>query len=464
MKKILSIILTLVLVCCIAFECSTQSSAAFGIDDAILVGTVALDLLSLGITFHSASQFVQSDTFKTLCNSISHDIDQGIRVVKRNGKLFFATAKMVWNDIVNWVKGKFKPGQTVTFNVDTPVESHPQTLTLADGTVVPWAGWMNAPFFIYRVQSSNNVWGVYTSGANPGVNYNSGGKLYRILCTGRGKLYLTQFLDGSWQPVVERSMTYGITYKDETGSFADINLPSVAGNDTAAAMQYRTMGRTKDNGTPTEEEPPDIIPPVGEIVPVPVTASSDATYYPGAVDSPTQTISDDEEILIPVPDNMIVEAGTIAETITTDPAVIGNTIADTIPAEVNPHVLTDLETVDNTVGEIIADTPAAEIPDADVNNPDADIATANKFRLPKSFLEGFPFSIPYSVYVGIQTLVSDPQVPTFNVPFSIPRLGISENVEIDLTQWNPVARLCRALLSLVWVAGLAMACSKFLKR
>lgn len=67
----------------------------FGVDDAILIGTVALDLLSLGITFHSAAEFVQSDTFKTLCNSISHDIDQGIRVVKRNGKLFFRNCKNV---------------------------------------------------------------------------------------------------------------------------------------------------------------------------------------------------------------------------------------------------------------------------------------------------------------------------------------------------------------------------------
>lgn len=370
---------------------------------------------------------------------------------------------MLWNDIVNWVKGKFEPGETKTFYVDTHIEAHPQTLTLSDGTVVPWAQWMDYPFFIYRVQSSNNVWAVYTTGANPGVNYANGGKLYRIWCTGIGKMYLIQFLNGSWQTPIEREMTYGLTYKGETGSFVDINLTNVSVNDTATAIQYRTMERVIDNGTPTEERPPNIIPPVGEIVPVPVTATSDAVYYPGAVDSPTQTIADGEEILIPVPDNMIVEAGTASESITTDPAVIGNSIADTVPEVVKPYVLTDSGVVGDTVGDIIADTPAAEIPDADVNNPEADIETANKFRLPRSFLEGFPFSIPYSIYAGLKSFVADPQAPVFDFPFKIPGV-VDDNVHIDLSDWNPVARLCRALLSLVWLAGLALACHKFIKR
>ena len=257
-------------------------------------------------------------------------------------------------------------------------------------------------------------------------------------------------------------MNYGLNYKGETGSYYVLNFGSHVGADQDSFYLYRTMQRTTSSGTAIETAPPETVPDEEETTTASVTAQCDATYFPGAVDAPTTVIQEGEQILIEVPSEMVVDANTSNPTLTTNIDTIGQTLSTVTPADVHPKVLTNTGAQTGTIEGIISDTPVGEM-QGDANTA-SDIETANKFRLPKSFLEGFPFSIPYSVYCGIQSFVADPQAPVFTIPFSIPRLGIEESMEIDLTQWNPVARLCRALLSLVWVAGLAMACGKFIKR
>lgn len=460
MKRLLSVLLVVVITLSIWFQCSITSSAIAGVDDVVVLG-VCLDLLALGISIHSVEQFCQSQHFADFCRDIGNHIDSGISTMRRNGRLFVATTKLAWQDLCNWVKSKFHAGdQNKSITFDSTVETNPDTITLNNGNTVPWADWMDNPFFVYTVPATGNTWGIITTGENPGVNI--GTRLYRVWCTGRGKIRFYKLVNGAWDTPIEYDMHYGSTYKGVAGSFYDIQLASSAGNTTANATQFRTMELVNDSGDAIESSPPNNVPDEYEPTPAVVVASSDPIYFPGAVDAPAEVIEDNDLILIPVPDNLITESVPGTPDLTTSLPDIAHTVAETAPADVKTYVYNNYNTtIVNSPSDVIADTPAIEIPGGNV---ETDIETANKFRLPKSFLEGFPFSIPYSIYVGIQSFVAEPQAPVFNFPFTIPALGLNQDIVIDLNQWNAVARLCRALLSVVWVAGLAMVCSRFIKR
>ena len=283
--------------------------------------------------------------------------------------------------------------------------------------------------------------------------------LVQVLCVGYGTLSRYDLVDSSWSHNWTVNMTYGASYKGKTGSLYNLQFSGVDASSDSFYL-YRTIERTTTSGTSLETAPPQSVPDVEESTTATVTATSDPVYYPGAVDSPAEVIQQGEQILIRVPEEMVVDGNTSNPSITTDIDTIGQTLAGLTPSDVKPQVLTQTASLGATVDEIIADTPEAEIP----GNAESDIETANKFILPRSFLEGFPFSIPYSIYLGLQTFIADPEAPHFELPFSIPRLGIEEKVDLDLSQFNPLARVCRAFLSLVWVAGLAMAVNAWIKR
>lgn len=459
MKKVLSVALVLVLVASIAFECSVSSSAIAGVDDIVVIG-VCLDLLALGVSIHSVSNFCKSQAFNDFCRDIGQHVDSGISAVKRAGKLFVATSKLAWQDITNWVKNKIHPGETQEVEFET--ESEPTTLMLADGTAVPYALFMEHPFLIYHARNGNYI-AFDCTGNNAGVEIKM--LTLQFYCTGHGTVSRYDLINGEWNNISTTTMSYGLSYMDTIGSVYNVNFGSQYVDIRPEEFwQYRTINRITDNqGTIQTAYPPAQTVPEGESTAT-ITVTSDENVYPGAVNSPAEVIEDGETVMIEVPAEMIVEAGTVNEAITTDREVIGNVVSEMVVSDVNPRILTNSNSAGAVVDDVIANTPESVIPQEDVNNPDLDIETANKFRLPRSFLEGFPFSIPYSIYVGIQSFVAEPVAPRFDIPFAIPRLGIDENMVLDLSQFSPLARLCRALLSLVWVAGLAMACSKFIKR
>ena len=127
MKKIISLLLVCIIVFSIAFQCATTSYAIAGVDDVVVLG-VCLDLVALGVSINSVSSFCKSDAFHDFCTDIGNHIDSGISAVKRNGKLFIATAKLAWQEMCGWVKNKIHPGETQEVEFET--ETTPSTLTL----------------------------------------------------------------------------------------------------------------------------------------------------------------------------------------------------------------------------------------------------------------------------------------------------------------------------------------------
>lgn len=462
-KRISCIFLVLVLCFSVCFQCAVTSHAVFGVDDALLIGAICLDLAACGVTIYSVSQFVQSDTFADFTHQLGADIDEKISLVKRNGELFFATSKLGWFMITNWVKNHFSGAtEDRTIEFETSASTSPEFVILADGTTVPWGPFMENPFFIYRGGTSGNIFCYWCTGNPEDTGITIATRLITMYSVGQKQNGFAKIVNGQWQADSPTNMRTGATVKGQAGCQTVLQFDQNTHPERDGFFLFRTI-EVWVTAAQGEINPnfgdPDVIQDGSASATAQVDMHSDGLKYPGAVDSPTTTIKDGEKVLVKVPEGMVVDDGTGNPTLTTNAETVGQVIADTTVAEVDAKVLTTELTDAEIVDQIIEDTPVQEIS----GNAQADIETANKFRLPKSFLEGFPFSIPYSIFVGIKSFVAEPQAPVFDLPFVINRLGINETVNIDLNRFSPLARLCRSFLSIVWVVGLALGSYKLIK-
>ena len=73
--------------------------------------------------------------------------------------------------------------------------------------------------------------------------------------------------------------------------------------------------------------------------------------------------------------------------------------------------------------------------------------TANKAK------EKFPTSVPWDVAMVVNAMSADPKEPVFVLPVKVTRLGIDEEIKIDLStgEWEKLAKACRYMLSLLFI-------------
>lgn len=73
--------------------------------------------------------------------------------------------------------------------------------------------------------------------------------------------------------------------------------------------------------------------------------------------------------------------------------------------------------------------------------------TANKAK------EKFPTSVPWDVAMVVNAMSADPKEPVFVLPVKITRLGIDEEIKVDLStgEWEKLAKACRYMLSLLFI-------------
>lgn len=65
--------------------------------------------------------------------------------------------------------------------------------------------------------------------------------------------------------------------------------------------------------------------------------------------------------------------------------------------------------------------------------------------------EHFPTSIPWDLLAIFTVLKADPVCPSYDVPFSIPALGVDEIISIDLSKFEELSRISRAFLSVLFL-------------
>lgn len=65
--------------------------------------------------------------------------------------------------------------------------------------------------------------------------------------------------------------------------------------------------------------------------------------------------------------------------------------------------------------------------------------------------EHFPTSIPWDLIAIFTLFCAEPVAPSYDVPFSIPALGIHETISIDLTEFEMLSKISRSLLSVLFI-------------
>lgn len=101
--------------------------------------------------------------------------------------------------------------------------------------------------------------------------------------------------------------------------------------------------------------------------------------------------------------------------------------------------------------DIVAAVQAIPAAIADVFSPPA---ISDEYMI--SLSDFFPFCLPFDIYDLLSALAADPQAPVFEWTIAVPRWGISHDIEIDLSEWDDIARLFRTFELGAFVLGLAL--------
>lgn len=433
------------------------ANAVFAVDDVLLASAVILNLAAVGITVYNVGQFVNSPVFHEMVDAIGWSIERDIEMVETAGKAFVTLGPIAWRSFANWCKEKFG-GKTGRVDLDFELQGIPNEITLLDGNTVPYNNFMSNPFILLP-KTGGGYFGYYlqrgADDAECGVYI--GSHLLQFYTQGTGKVNRVDFINDAWTLGTLTNMQYGITYKGATGSVYSVNFAQNY-EITADKIKYRTIEAVFTNGTVDTQwgEKNDI----HQATTVTQAFDVDADRMIDAVDGPAGTIANGAKVLTEIPQELVtVDATTGEKTLVTNEVVVREVFETVNVEEVRSVVQATDTTVEGVVDDVITDTPSNSLTGEGDN-----IEIANKFKLPKSFLEGFPFSIPYSVFIGMKSFIAEPKAPVFDIPFKYPKIGLDYEMHIDLAQFNALARLARAFLAFVWVAGLAVGCNKFIKR
>lgn len=110
-------------------------------------------------------------------------------------------------------------------------------------------------------------------------------------------------------------------------------------------------------------------------------------------------------------------------------------------------------------GELEEAPPWEEAPTDTQNKPREN---TNRMKLSALWLSKFPFCIPWDLKQGVSQLLAPAEAPTFDIPFKNARLGINENIHIDLNEYDTVASVSRWFFSACWVIILIMLTKKMI--
>lgn len=156
------------------------------------------------------------------------------------------------------------------------------------------------------------------------------------------------------------------------------------------------------------------------------------------------------------------------------PSELADLISESLP-EVNPDLLPDYVgipaiTPDPGLDPIYFPYPDAhppiETPGVDPDpSPDPDpgtiTETVNIDDIVPDVVSGFsdisgtlktkfPFSLPWDLHYLLTGLASTPKTPVYYLPLVIERLGINETIVIDMSEFEGLSKLSRAMLSFIW--------------
>lgn len=115
-----------------------------------------------------------------------------------------------------------------------------------------------------------------------------------------------------------------------------------------------------------------------------------------------------------------------------------------------------VETTNTVIREIIQANDAV-IP-AEIDWPET-----QQWEVPNLVTTRFPFSIPWDLKRAFEMMAEEPEVPSFELPFVIESLNIDLSMTIDLSQFEPLARICRWFFMALFLLGLILSTRSLIK-
>lgn len=85
--------------------------------------------------------------------------------------------------------------------------------------------------------------------------------------------------------------------------------------------------------------------------------------------------------------------------------------------------------------------------------PDIPITTTPTYTA--DWTSVFPFCIPFDIFRFFELLSAKPEAPNFTWEYDI--LGVKGSLDIDLSTFDEIAQICRNMMDLIFIVGLAMA-------
>lgn len=75
----------------------------------------------------------------------------------------------------------------------------------------------------------------------------------------------------------------------------------------------------------------------------------------------------------------------------------------------------------------------------------------------------FPFCIPWDIYGMLNAFNAEPQAPHFEYPFQIPSINLDYTLDLDFSDFDPVAQTLRTVELIAFCVGLAILTSKVIR-
>lgn len=116
----------------------------------------------------------------------------------------------------------------------------------------------------------------------------------------------------------------------------------------------------------------------------------------------------------------------------------------------------DRVSLSDTTHSLVLDTDLADITDSTIADtyPDETIIYDDPTDYTADWTTVFPFCIPFDIFRFIKLLSADPEAPHFEWKYNF--LGMKGVINVDLSVFDDVARICRNMQDLIFIVGLAM--------
>lgn len=104
---------------------------------------------------------------------------------------------------------------------------------------------------------------------------------------------------------------------------------------------------------------------------------------------------------------------------------------------------------------IISDKPLDTVTDTDITDTYPDyVPSVPDLDYTADWTTVFPFCIPFDIFKFIALLSASPQAPKFTWNYNL--MGVKGSLVIDLKQFDEIAKICRNMMNLLFIVGLAM--------